>query len=211
MSKPANISAPDSFDLLRFADSIKGYARRLEILATWRDTHLRNSDAQAAGEPRGRTSLLRGIQVLRFVGKETDVGFFSICLMAERHAETIFQTDATLNKLRAKIHAIEQREGSGELEEFDPDHPDTPADWKALNAKADRRFEELEKIEHDRMIGWLRRHGEFDMADLYANDRDAFERRREAGRCEVHGPLSGPISEANPGDTGVTQVTTTGE
>jgi hypothetical protein len=209
--KTPNHSQPSAADLLRLADSIQGCARRLEILATWPDVVRRNCDVQAAGEPRDRTSLLREIQVSRFVGIENDVGFFSICRMAERHAETIFQTDAALHELNAKIRAIEKREGLGEWEEFDPDHPDTPADWKALNAKANRRFEEVQKIEHDRMIGWLRRHGEFDMADLFASDRAAFDSRREAGRCEVYGPMTDSATAAIQEDAGLTQVTTAAE
>ena len=126
--------------------------------------------------------------------------------MAERHAESIFETDRKLNELSAKIRAIEQREGLGELDEFDPDHPETPADWKVLDAKSNRRFEAVEKIEHDRIIGWLRRHGELDMADLFANDRAAFDRRREAGRCEVYGPISDTITDAVQVDTGLTEV-----
>jgi hypothetical protein len=185
---------------------IQGYARRLEVLATWRDVLLQNSDAKAAGEHRNSAYLLRVIQASRFAGIDTEVGFFVICHIAECHAETIFRTDAALNELHAKIRAIEKREGLGELDEFDPDHPETPADWKTLNAEADRRFEAVQKIENDRIIGWLRRHGEFDMADLFVNDRAAFDRRREAGRCEVYGPMTDAISNAIQGDTGVTQV-----
>ena len=126
--------------------------------------------------------------------------------MAERHAESIFETDRKLNELSAKIRAIEQREGLGELDEFDPDHPETPADWKVLDAKSNRRFEAVEKIEHDRIIGWLRRHGELDMADLFANDRAAFDRRREAGRCKLFGPIPDTITDAIQVDTEVTEV-----
>jgi len=35
----------------------------------------------------------------------------------------------------------------------------------------------------------LRRHGETAMADLYLNDRTAFDRRREAARLLVFGPV----------------------
>ena len=128
--------------------------------------------------------------------------------MAERHAETIFETDRELNKLSAKLRAIEQREGLGELDEFDPDHPETPADWKVLDAKSNRRFEAVEKIEHDRIIGWLRRHGEFDMAELFANDRAAFEDRRETGRCKVYGPMPDLNAAIGAGDAGLTEVVT---
>jgi hypothetical protein len=207
MKKPPQ-SQHSAAALLPLADMIQGYARRLENLATWRDTLLRNSDAQAAGEHLGMAALLREIQALRFAGVDADVGFFIVCHMAERHAETIFETDRKLNELSAKLRAIEKREGLGELDEFDPDHPETPADWKVLDAKSNRRFEAVEKIEHDRIIGWLRRHGEFDMADLFANDREAFEDRREAGRCKVHGPMPDLNAAIGAGDAGLTEVVT---
>ena len=204
--KTSNQPRPGAAELLLFADLIQGHARRLENLATWRDVLQRNSDARAAGEHLGMAALLRHIQASRFAGMDTDVGFFIVCHMAERHAKSIFETDRKLNELSAKIRAIEQREGLGELDEFDPDHPETPADWKVLDAKSNRRFEAVEKIEHDRIIGWLRRHGELDMADLFANDRAAFDRRREAGRCEVYGPISDTITDAVQVDTGLTEV-----
>ena len=176
-------------DLMLFADSIQGHARRLKNLATWNDVIQQNAAARAAGEPPDTTTLLRVFQASRFNGIDNDVGFFIVCLMAESHAENIFETDRELNELRGKIRAIEKREGLGEFDEFDPDHPETPADWKALIAESDRRHQEVEKIRDDRLIRWLRRHGETDMADLYANDRAAFDRRREAGACKIYGPL----------------------
>jgi hypothetical protein len=205
MKKPIQ-PQPGAADLLLFADSIQGCARRLENLATWKDVLTQNEDAKAAGEHLERTALLREIQASRFAGIDTDIGFFVVSHMAERHAETIFETDRELNELSAKIRAIEKREGLGELAEFDPDHPDTPADWKALNAKSNRRFQEVEIIEDARIIGWLRRHGETDMANLYANDRAAFDRRREAGRCKIYGPMPDTNADIGEGDTGLTEV-----
>lgn len=192
--------------LLPLADRIQGHARRLENLATWRDVLQRHSGAQAAGEQLGMTALLRDIQASRFAGTETDVGFFIVCQMAERHAETVFDTDQALNELSAKLRAVEQREGLDESDEFIPDHPKTPADWKALNTQWHDRFQEVEKIRDDRIIRWLRRHGETEMADLYANDRAAFDRRREAGRLLVFGPLRGKNTDTRQRDTGLTQV-----
>ena len=132
---------------------------------------------------------IRFLQAWRESGVDKDdVAFFTISWQAEQSADEIFETDAKLNELSAKIRAIEQREGLDELDEFDPDHPETPADWKVLDAKSNRRFQAVEKIRDARFIRWLRRHGELDMADLFANDRAAFDRRREAGRCKLFGP-----------------------
>ena len=58
-----------------------------------------------------------------------------------------FETERKLNRLYAKIRAIEKREGLDEFDEFIPEHPETPADWKALNGKSNRRYQEVEKIQ----------------------------------------------------------------
>jgi hypothetical protein len=112
------------------------------------------------------------------------------------------------NELSAKMRAIEQREGLTEFDEFIPDHPETPADWKALNAESHHRFHELERIRDARFVRFLLAHGEIEMADLYANDRAAFDRRREAGRCSAFGPLPDINADIGEGDTGLTQVIT---
>jgi hypothetical protein len=205
MKTPKHLQ-PGTADLLLVADLIQGYARRLENLATWRNVLLRNSEARAAAEHLDMTALLREIQASRFAGNQTDAGFFIVCRMAESHAESIFETDRELNELSAKIRAIEKREGLSEFDEFDPDHPETPADWKVLDAESNRRYHEVEKIHDDRFVGWLRRHGELDMADLFANDRAAFDRRREAGRCKIYGPMPDINADIGQGDTGLTEV-----
>jgi hypothetical protein len=192
-------------DLLLFADLIQGYARRLENLATWRDVLQRHYYGGEAGE--APHDFIRFLQAWRESGVDKDdVAFFTISWQAEQSADEIFETDTKLNELSARIRAIEQREGLGEFDEFDPDHPETPADWKTLNGKSNRRFQAVEKIRDARFIGWLRRHGELDMADLYANDRAAFDRLREAGRCKLFGPMPDIITAAMQGDTGVTEV-----
>ena len=199
---------PAQIELLLFADLMLGQARRLENLATWRDVLQRYFNAPAAGEHLGMAALLRNIQALRFAGIEPDVSFFIVCQMAESHAETIFDTDPELNELSAKIRAIEKREGLSELDEFIPDHPETPADWKALNDQWHDRFQEVEKTEDDRVIGWLCRHGETDMADLYLNDRAAFDRRREAGRHILFGSLPDINTDTGDGDAGLAELAT---
>lgn len=199
---------PAQIELLLFADLILGQARRLENLATWRDVLQRYFNAPSAGEHLGMAAMLRNIQALRFAGIEPDVSFFNVWLVAESHAETIFDTDPELNELSAKIRAIGKREGLSGLDEFIPDHPETPADWKAMNDQWHDRFQEVEKIKDDRIIGWLRRHGETDMADLYLNDRAAFDRRREAGRHILFGSLPDINADIGEGATGLTQVIT---
>src|ERR1022692_2404524 len=149
MKKPPQ-SQHSSAALLPLADLILGHARRLENMATWRDVLQRHSDAKAAGEHLGMAALLRHIQASRFAGMDTEAGFFIVCHMAERHAETIFETDRQLNELSAKLRTIEEREGLGELDEFILGRE--PADWKVLAAKSDRRFKAVEKIERERFI-----------------------------------------------------------
>ena len=203
--KTQNQSRPGAAELLLFADLIQGHARRLENLATWRDVLLRHYYGIEAGE--APHDLIRFQQAWRESGEDKDdVAFFTISWQAERSADEIFETDTKLNELSARIRAIEKREGLSEFDEFDPDHPETPADWKALNGKSNRRFQAVEKIRDARFIRWLRRHGELDMADLFANDRAAYDRRREAGRCKLFGPMPDFITDTMQGDTGVTEV-----
>jgi len=44
------------------------------------------------------------------------------------------------------------------------------------------------------------------MADLYLNDRTAFDRRREAARLLVFGPVPEKDTDPVQGDTGLTEV-----
>jgi hypothetical protein len=195
-------SQPGTADLLLLADSIQGQARQLENLATWRNVLLQNEDAKMAGEHLDMTALLREIQASRFAGTENDAGFFIVCHMAERHAETVFQTDAALDGIHDKMEAIRKREDA----DWDLDDPDAPEDYRTLAGQWSRRFDKLEQVRETRFIGWLRRHGATEMADLYANDRAAFDRRREAGRCKVYGPMPDINADIGEGDTGLTEV-----
>jgi hypothetical protein len=194
--------------ILALAERIQAHARRLENLATWRDRLDRHSSAEEDGEPAHTSDdLLRLQQAWRDSGEgDDDAAFFTIACLAEHWAESVFDTDPALNELFAKMRAIEQREGLTEFDEFIPDHPETPADWKAFNAKSHRRFHEVECIRDARLVRFLLAHGETEMADLYANDSAAFDRRREAGRCSAFGPLTDANADISEGDTGLTQV-----
>jgi hypothetical protein len=128
--------------------------------------------------------------------------------MAERHADTIWDMDPELNELCDEMRAIEEREGLTECDEFDPDDPETPADWKALNAKSNRRYQEVVRISGERFLGWLRRNGENEIADLFLKDRAEYDRRREAGRFLVFGPQPDISAGSGKRDMGVTQVAT---
>jgi hypothetical protein len=206
--KIPNQPQPGTADLLLFADLIQGQARRLENLATWRDRLDRHSSAEEDGKPAHTSDdLLRLQQAWRDSGEgDEDAAFFTIACLAEHWAESVFDTDPALNELFAKMRAIEQREGLTEFDEFIPDHPETPADWRVLNAESHRRFHELEHIRDARFVRFLLAHGEIEMAALYANDRAAFDRRREAGRFSVCGPLPDMTANISEGDTGLTQV-----
>ena len=205
LKKTSKQSKPGAAEILLIVDLIQGYARRLENMATGRDVLQRHHNAVEAGE--APHDLIRFQQAWRESGEDKDdVAFFAISWQAERLADEIFETDTKLNELSARIRAIEQREGLGELDEFDPDHPETPAEWKVLDAKSNRRFQAVEKIRDAQFIRWLRRHGELEMADLFANDRAAFDRRREAGRCKLFGPMPDFNTDTMHGDTGVTEV-----
>ena len=204
----SNESLPGVAALLLLADRIQGHARRLENLATWPDRLERHSRAVEAGEAaHGRDELLRLAQARRDSGGDKgEKAFFTISWLAEMWAETVFDTDPELNELSEKIRAIEQREGLAEFDEFDPDHPETPADWKALIAESDRRYEEVARIIDERLVAFLLRHGEPGMADLYASDRAAYDRRREAGRFSVFGPLPDLNADLGEADSGTAQI-----
>jgi hypothetical protein len=190
-------------DVLALAERIQAHARRLENLATWGDRLDRHSSAEDDGKPAHTSDdLLRLQQARRDSGEgDEDAAFFTIALLGEHWAERVFDSDPALNELFAKMRAIEQREGLTESDEFIPDHE--PADWKALNVQCHDRFQEVEKIKDHRFIGWLRRHGETDMADLYLNDRAAFDRRREAGCLSTFGPLPDINADIGEGDPGL--------
>jgi hypothetical protein len=128
--------------------------------------------------------------------------------MAEQHADNIWDTDPELNELCDQMRVIEESAGLTECDEFDPDDPETPADWKALNAQSNRRYQEVNTINAERLIGWLRRNGENEIADLFVNDRAEYDRRREAGRFLVFGPQPVIKPTTGGGDTGVTQEAT---
>ena len=188
---------------------ILGDARRLENLATKQARLERFASTVEAGEAPHDCDRLGAARALRDAGKiNDDAFFFVIAWLAELSVDDIFDTDNELNELSAKIRAIEKREGLDESDNFIPDHPDTPADWKALDAKWKRRYEQVEKIQDARFIRWLRHHGELDKADLFVNDRAAFDRRREAGRCFYFGPLPDINADTGEGDTGLTEVVT---
>jgi hypothetical protein len=192
---------------LLFADLILGHARRMENLASKQARLERFASAVEAGEAPHDCDLLREAQAQRAAGKiDDDALFFIGSWRGERSVGDIFETDRELNRLNAKIRAIEKREGLDKFDEFIPDHPDTPADWKALDTKWNRRYAEVEKIQDARFIRWLRHHVELDMANLFLNDRAAFDRRREAGRRKIFGPLPDINADTGEGDTGLTEV-----
>jgi hypothetical protein len=198
---------PGASGALLFADMMIGYSRRLENLATKQARLERFASAVEAGEVPHDCDLLGAARALRDAGKiNDDALFFIVSWLAERSVEDVFEKDGELNRLNAKIRAIEKREGLDEFDEFIPGHE--PADWKVLEAKWNRRYQEVEKIQDARFIRWLRHHGELDMANLFLNDRAAFVRCREAGRCFYFGPLPDINADTGDGDTGLTEVVT---
>jgi hypothetical protein len=200
-------SKPGVSGALLFADLILGHARRLENLATKQARLEHFASADEAGEAPHEGELLRMAQAQHAAGGANDDAlFFIVSWLAERSVEDVFEKDGELNRLNAKIRAIEKREGLDEFDEFIPGHE--PADWKVLEAKWNRRYQEVEKIQDARFIRWLRHHGELGMANLFENDRAAFDRRREAGRCLNFGPLPDINADNGSGDTGLTEVVT---
>ena len=190
---------------LSLAYRIQSHARRLENLATWRDRLKRHVSAEDGEPAYGGDDFLRLHQACRDSGERSDdTAFFTISWFAESWAELVSDTDSELKELSDQLKAIEQREGLTEFDEFDPNHPETPVDWKALAAKLTRRWHELERLRDSRVVRFLLAHGETDMADLYANDRAAYDCRREAARLLIFGPLPDTDADTTQGDTGLT-------
>jgi hypothetical protein len=111
---------PGASGALLFADMMIGYSRRLENLATKQARLERFASAVEAGEVPHDCDLLGAARALRDAGKiNDDALFFIVSWLAERSVEDVFEKDGELNRLNAKIRAIEQREGLDELDEFD--------------------------------------------------------------------------------------------
>lgn len=120
---------------------------------------------------------LRAYQEARAAGVLSGpVGFFLVVLEAEYLAdEAIAETYE--KDFAARFRDLEEEHG------IDPDevniaHPDYRALSDEYNEMADRT-----------LAATLRRIGENEIARLFEEDRDEFDRRREAGRAELFGPL----------------------
>ena len=120
---------------------------------------------------------IRFWQAVRAEGlADADVVFYGIVgtiqiLSAEKLGAAMDQEP--LKSIFEKMKAIEDREGLGPDEEFYPNGPDTPDDFKAL-------FREWQRINQSIVVEVMRGYGEDELADLFLNDPDEFDRRYEA-------------------------------
>jgi len=191
--------------LLRIANRVQAVARRAENLVFGWETRKRISQRLKDGTATP-ADLVRVAQYAREKGY-FDAGnvLFWISHTASDEAWETTCADPTLKEIGEQIKAVEVREGLGEDEEFIPDHPDVPQDWKALNEEYERRWNDVyDRSFHD----FLRRYGEDDIADLYLNNRPEWDRLYEEGRFACFGPIPDPDEPAaeTEGDTPSSQV-----
>lgn len=103
--------------------------------------------------------------------------FYVIAWNCVSMAERAWPNDPATVDIWAKIDAIKRREGLDEDDAWQTG--EGPADYRALETKSTDRYDQL-------VVDQMRLMGEADMAALYINDRDEFDRRFEKGRAVTH-------------------------
>lgn len=123
---------------------------------------------------------LQLVRSLRAAGRITNAQY--VCY-AGSHLEGVWDdrsfAGAYTEHLRAvqeAMEAIERREGLQRGHYWA--RGDEPEDYRALN-------DEYERIHDARLVEVMREFGESELADLFANDRSAYDALREAGRRSV--------------------------
>lgn len=123
-------------------------------------------------------------QTVRTEGRASaDVIFYGIAravqILAQEKLLAVIDK-GPLKSVFEKMAAIEDREGLGPCAGFNPHHPDTPADYKAL-------FDEWQNINQSTIAEVAREYGENELADLLLKDPDEYARRYEASeRAYTH-------------------------
>lgn len=103
--------------------------------------------------------------------------FYVIAWNCVSMAERAWPSDPATVDIWAKIDAIKRREGLDDDDAWPTGKG--PADYRALDAASTARYDQL-------VVDQMRLMGEADMAALYVQDRDEFDRRVEAGRVVIH-------------------------
>jgi hypothetical protein len=114
-----------------------------------------------------------------------DAGFHLVCFQVDLIAERL--ADTALREIELRLDAI--RIAHGLTEDEDWSLAEAPAEYRAVS-------EEYKRASDDLFIRVLEAHGEHAMATLFRNDKDAFDRRNEAGREYFHGPFRSGKADA---------------
>ena len=158
-------SPPDNDALLKIADCLRDQAGKAENAASWRDKTL----ALLQQDRLQACSLMQVAQLQRDAGAmNADPAFHVIAWTATALAMDAVAKDPRLNEIAAALRAIERREEMEEDEQFPEE----------LLKQWDQRYDEI-------LADILRAYGEGSMADLYLNDRDAFDRQFEASQRQM--------------------------
>ena len=115
-----------------------------------------------------------------------DAGFYLVCWQVAQIVECL--ADTVLSELDDRLDAIRTAHGLAEDEEWDL--ADAPPEYRDVS-------EEYERASNDLFIQVLEANGEHAIATLYRTDKQAYQRREEAGREYFHGPFRwGPADDA---------------
>ena len=163
-----------SDDLLLIADRVNAIARRAEHLVTGRAAARRYLALAEEGKDK-HLNLLRSAQALREAGlADPDFALASIYIAADEMAMEATGADPQLLKLFDRLKVELKKQG----ETFDPNTDAWSKELLAVSAGIEQGWNEA----YERyFVSILRRHGEYEVADLYLNDNDAYWRRLEAG------------------------------
>lgn len=165
-----NIS--NTIDLLKIADRLQVQARKAENIAIWQ-TKSAALLKQGGQEP---LSILKAAQAQRDAGfMDRDQTLYSIFMMAEWLADDIVPNDPKLKEISTRISAIEKHGELADDECWLINDPDIPQDWRALIKMWDHHNDEI-------LAAILKQCGEYEIADLFLNNREEFDLRFEAGR-----------------------------
>ena len=165
----------DTTDLLNIVDHLRVQTRKAESLTIWHNKFIVPLE-QGRHDP---LSILKAAQVKRDVGvMDNDKALSCIYLMAEWLAEDVAPNDPKLKEISARICSIEKRNGLVGGEFWLNGDPDAPEKWREWTKKWNHRHKEI-------IAAIMKQWGEYEIADLFLNNKKEFHRRFENGRRHV--------------------------
>jgi len=166
--------------------------RQIDAKESWRKMAQLDHAAREAGQETSPVELLALSKAIRDSGEwPPDTGFFYVVAALMQIADDLDvdpeEDDPALKAIGEKLRAAEVAHGLAE-DEYWP-LGEAPDDVEQLRA-------EWEAAHDRRTAAVFRAHGEGDMADLFLNDRLAFDRRYERGRRAILGPLPADMEDS---------------